>query len=163
MDVKLNTEQQELVTKNHRLIYWYAHKNNLNLEEWYDLLAIELCYTVLNYKEDKGSLSNYFKIRSDWMVSSKLRHNNTKKKQHIDVELFSDYGYEDTEPKRLFSDLELKELFEGEHGNIYQMIYEGYTQEEIASVIHKNQSYVSNLLKKMRKKNAHRQGDFKHY
>ena len=40
--MKLNDEQRGVVEENHQLIYWYAHRRHLDLEEWYDLLAIRL-------------------------------------------------------------------------------------------------------------------------
>ena len=58
----LTKEQQKMVEENHDLIYWYANIKKLNLENWYDLLAIELCGVVLKYNPKKGSLSNYYKI-----------------------------------------------------------------------------------------------------
>lgn len=38
----LNEQQQELVEKNHDLIYWCAKNHKLDLEEYYGDLAIEL-------------------------------------------------------------------------------------------------------------------------
>ena len=53
----LTSEQQEVVRKNHGLIYFYLHKNNLSIEDYYDLAAIGLCKAVLTYEKNKGAFS----------------------------------------------------------------------------------------------------------
>ena len=50
----LTKEQKELVENNHKLIYYYIHKNGLSLDEYYDILAIGLCKAALNFDESKG-------------------------------------------------------------------------------------------------------------
>jgi RNA polymerase sigma factor (sigma-70 family) len=39
---------------NHNLIYWFAHKHHLNLDEFYDILAIALCQAALNFDSFQG-------------------------------------------------------------------------------------------------------------
>lgn len=58
-DVPLNDEQQKFVEANHNLIYAYAHKHNLDLDEYYDILAIALCHAALRYDPSKGLFSTY--------------------------------------------------------------------------------------------------------
>lgn len=53
----LTEEQKKLVSDNHNLIYKYAHKHNLSVEDYYDLLAIGLCKAAQIYNPDKGELS----------------------------------------------------------------------------------------------------------
>lgn len=148
---KLTIDQSKLVEDNHKLIYWYLSKRGLSYDEWYDLFAIELCYTAMAYDKNQGSFSNYFKLRCDWLVKNNFRISQLKKNQHIDLELFD--GYEYPIQKELFTETELCYLFDGKYGTILKMVYEGYTQEEIAHKLGKNQSYVSNILKKIRKSN----------
>lgn len=54
---RLTEEQKELVTKNHDLIYAYAHKNNISIDEYYDVLAIGLCKAASVFDETKGVFS----------------------------------------------------------------------------------------------------------
>lgn len=53
----LNYEQQQLVEQNHNLIYSFAHLRKVNLEEYYDVLAIGLCKAALVYDENRATFS----------------------------------------------------------------------------------------------------------
>ena len=53
----LTTEQQLLVEENHNLIYDFANKRNLIIDEYYDILAIGLCKAAPNYDINKGKFS----------------------------------------------------------------------------------------------------------
>ena len=155
--MRLTEEQKQIVEDNHNLIYWYIKIANLDYQEWYDLLAIELCYTVMKYDESKGSLSNYFKMRADGLVYKEYRKSQAQKRYHVDLEyidnIYSDVkdeleGYASTNS----SDTEVRDLFKGEYGEIMRMKYEGYSQTEIAEALGCSQSYVSKILKKLRNK-----------
>lgn len=50
----LTIEQQQLATDNHRLIYQYAKENALDLEDYYDILAIGLCRAAALYDATLG-------------------------------------------------------------------------------------------------------------
>lgn len=53
-DTPLTEEQRLLVENNHNLIYYYANRNRLDLEEYYDVLAIGLCKAAKYYNESSG-------------------------------------------------------------------------------------------------------------
>lgn len=53
----LTNEQRELVEKNHNLIYGFASKKNLNIDDCYDILAIGLCCAAKIFDESKGKFS----------------------------------------------------------------------------------------------------------
>lgn len=57
--MRLNEEQKKLVEDNHNLIYWFARKKHINIEEYYDILAQGLCIAAYNYDSSKGSFSAY--------------------------------------------------------------------------------------------------------
>lgn len=144
--MRLNDEQRLMVEENHNLIYWIIHDRHLDINEWYDLLAIELCLSVVGYQPSKGSFSNYYKIRSDSLISRELRKETAKKKSNngiysLDVQfnLQSDYDLE--------TEVELESLFEGEYGEILRLKRNGYNQTEIADILGYSQSYVSRILK----------------
>lgn len=61
----LTEEQKRMVEENHNLIYWYCHKYNLDIEEYYGLFAIELCKAIQSYDPTKSKLSTYV-IRAFW-------------------------------------------------------------------------------------------------
>ena len=54
---RLTVEQQVLVEQNHNLIYDFAKKRNLIIEEYYDILAIGICKAALIYDKDIGEFS----------------------------------------------------------------------------------------------------------
>ena len=56
-EYKLTDEQRELVTKNHDLIYSFAHKINISIDEYYDVLAIGLCKAAKSFDNSKGEFS----------------------------------------------------------------------------------------------------------
>lgn len=54
---ELNYEQQQLAEQNHNLIYSFAKSRKLDLEEYYDVLAIGLCKAALVYDKNKATFS----------------------------------------------------------------------------------------------------------
>lgn len=56
---KLNSKQQRLVEENHNLIYGFAQKKKLEVDEVYDILALGLCRAALTYDEEKSSFSTW--------------------------------------------------------------------------------------------------------
>lgn len=50
----LTDEQKLLVEQNHKLIYDFIYKKNLNFEEYYDILAIYLCRAAMKFEPEKG-------------------------------------------------------------------------------------------------------------
>lgn len=156
--IKLTEEQSKLVEDNHSLIYWYINLKGLNQDEWYDLLAIELCKAVQKHNKDKSGIANYFKLRADFLVRREYFKNKVQKRSNngmYDIEeLFAD----DTELVKLSYDYNedimenilLKDLTSGEFGDIIKLKWEGYTQGEIAEMLGVSQSYISKALKKVR-------------
>lgn len=73
----LNDKQRKLVEDNHSLIYWYAGKYKVPIEEYYDVLAMALCYAAYNYDESKGAFSTlaiktmYFKMQHEFSYNTK--------------------------------------------------------------------------------------------
>ena len=56
---RLTIEQQEMVSKNHNLIYSLANKRNIDLDDFYGVLAIGLCRAAMFYDESKGAFSTF--------------------------------------------------------------------------------------------------------
>lgn len=154
---KLTDIERQMVEDNHNLIYWYANKKNLDLDEWYDLLAIELCKTVRKYNQDRGSLSTYFKLRADIMVYRKLQEKyrsgelydyEIDESQHCDeaVEVFD----------KVDSDIALESLLDSLETDrdrlIIKMKLDGYTQKEIAEETGLTQQGVGWVLRRVRER-----------
>ncbi|MBR1526307.1 MAG: sigma-70 family RNA polymerase sigma factor [Prevotella sp.] len=53
-DFALTQEQQELAAENHNLIYRFAQAREINVEEFYDVLAIALCKAAKAYDQSRG-------------------------------------------------------------------------------------------------------------
>lgn len=147
--MRLTEEQAKIVEENHSLIFWYLHKMNLNIEDWYDLLAIELCNSVMKHDASRGSLANYFKLRCDGVVSKEYRKSKSLKRAHEKIRYVENvHGVED--PFDLTAHIELKEILNGPYGKLLTMKYEGYTQTEMAKELGISQTYVSKMLRQLR-------------
>lgn len=147
----LTPEQSAMVEENHSLIYWYANIKHLDLDNWYDLLAIELCYTVMKYDAEKGSLSNYYKLRADNLVKKEYAKSQLQKNFTL-----GDLPLEDaicgSETVDLDERIDLEAILEQENtGQILKMRANGYTQAEIADILGVTQSYISKIIDRKRR------------
>ena len=145
----LTEQQKELVEKNHNLIYWVLNKYNLEMSEYYDLLAIELCHTIMKYDSKKGSLSNYYKMRCDSLLKREYAKQSANKNSNNGLYPLTDYN-DGADELNVEDIVELEDMFNGEYGEILRMKAHGYNQSEIAEHFGCTQSYVSKLLSKLR-------------
>ena len=162
--MKLTEQQAKIVESNHNLIYGFAHFRNLDLEEWYGLLAIQLCETVLKWDDSRGKLSTLYYLHCDSLVRNEYVRRNAQKNQDGGL-LSLDYEYQEgnNEPYDMEDMFEhevrgnsiydivnkkntLEELSRGKYGEIFQLRYEGYTQEEIADIVGLSQPHISRIL-----------------
>ena len=70
---KLSNEQREFVEQNHGLIYSYAHRKKLNLEEYYGILALALCQAAVLWDKRKSSFSTYVYMKMSSYVNAHIR------------------------------------------------------------------------------------------
>ncbi len=60
METTPSINKKKLAEENHKLIYWFCWKNHLDIEEWYDIIAIGYMKGINSYDETKGvKLSTY--------------------------------------------------------------------------------------------------------
>lgn len=78
--MQLTDKQQELVTKNHNLIYKILKDRKLN-DEYYDIAAIALCEAAITYDSDIGKFSTYAYKRINNKINDELRKNNCYKRK----------------------------------------------------------------------------------
>jgi len=149
--MKLTAEQQDIVAENHNLIYWYINRRGLKTTDWYDLLAIELCYAVIKYNKDRGSFSNYFKMRADNLIRKEYSKTQLKKNKRITPSQLDNETCLCGTQSDMNIIMEVNDLFNGENGDIIKMRAEGYTQSEIADIVGVTQSYISKIIDKKRK------------
>lgn len=147
--MQLTEEQSQVVADNHNLIYWYINMKKLDPNEYYDLLAIELCNTAMKYNPDRGSFATYFKLRADGIIYKEYRKTQAQKRIHVKVSLL-DNLHTMIDDGDIADSIELQELLDGEYGEIVRLRIEGYSQTEIAEIMDTNQSKVSKILKKLK-------------
>lgn len=144
----LTDDDRELVSENHKLIYWYLNLKGLDHDEWYGLLATELCKTIVKHDESLGSLANYFKIRCDGVVAKEFRKRNAKKRYHVPVEYADECNGELID----FDLIALEQFVENSDCDVLKLKFQGYSQKEIAEIVGISQSQVSRILGEMRGK-----------
>lgn len=147
--MQLTKEQSQVVADNHNLIFWYINMKHLDINEYYDLLAIELCNTAMKYNPDRGSFATYFKLRADGIIYKEYRKTQAQKRLHIKVPLL-DNLHTLIDDGDITDSIELQELLDGEYGDIVRLRIEGYSQTEIAEIMDTNQSKISKILKKLK-------------
>lgn len=97
----LTEEQKRMVEENHNLIYWYCHKYNLDIDEYYGLFAIELCLAVQSYDPTKSKISTYI-IKAFWNKHvnwEKGKKRNKRKANENIISLDKDFGEDGKEYK----------------------------------------------------------------
>lgn len=149
MKLKLTQEESKIVEDNHNLIYWVANKLNLDLEEWYGLLAIELCIAVQKHKPERGSLSNYYLLRSRGLRYKEIKKSQSLKNEHISIN-YIEGMYPCTDYGSIEENYEINEWLNSDRYGILEMKADGYTQKEIATELGVSQSYVSKILKRIK-------------
>lgn len=163
--MKLTDAEKEVVTNNHNLIYGYIRDRSLDEEEWYGLLAIELCKAVKHHNKHLGELSTFYYRLCDNLLYTKITKSNAQKRQDGGI-LSLDYEYEDgsctytmldkiesdldTTLDKIIVDEKLNELLDDEFGEIVKLRCEGYSQEEISEITGWSQSYISLILRRLR-------------
>lgn len=147
--MKLTEVQAKVVEENHNLIYGYANDKKLDLEEWYDLLAIELCKAVIKHNPEKGKLSTYYYMRCNSLVGKEFKKSLNQKNFHMGLYSLEEsevgYGEEDYINHGLLDMLENEE-----YGQVIRLRSEGYTQVEVADMLGMSQSQVSRMIGKAR-------------
>lgn len=83
--IKLTTEQQQLVTDNHNLIYHLMNKFNLSdndVEDWYGICAIGLCNAALLFDSTKNfKFSTYACVCIEHEILKTFQVNNYPKRK----------------------------------------------------------------------------------
>lgn len=172
----LTLEQQDFVEKNHNLIYDFAYKRNLMLEEYYGVLAIALCKAAISYNDKIGEFSTYaFRVMSnemnmhwehmisrdsipkDMIVYIENKVNSEKcNNDSSDIAFFDVVSSKNKMLEDLLSDIEVKELMKlltEQEKMVVNYIVSGIKQKEIAKIIGCSQQNISGrILKSVRTK-----------
>lgn len=152
-DIKLTDAESRAVAENHNLIYWYANYKQLNIDDWYDLLAIELCYTIQKYDKSKGKLSSFYKLRANNMVSNEFRLNSRIKRKGVLISIDNDdfkLNIEDTDSvdiiAQYITDIENDNSLDKKVKDVLLYKLKGYTQTEISKMLNISQPMISRIV-----------------
>lgn len=167
--MKLTESQSKLVEQNHNLIYGFAKKYNLDIEEWYGILALALCKTALSFDSEKAKFSTLYYLCASQMVEVERRKWRTQKRIPKESCISLDEPLDDTDltlktclaDTRIdfVKDLELKEqlstllkTLSDRDKKIFELSRIGVKQDVIADIVGTPQSNVSRRLKIIRNK-----------
>ena len=166
----LNTKQQHLVEDNHNLIYSFAHLKKLDLEEYYDLLAIALCKAALIFDENKGMFSTlvYMCMNNEVkLIKRKEKEKKTIPKYMVDS-LDYIYSSDNDDSENSLIDKIIKDIFPAPDESVvnaimfnnfyYQnldnrerlivdLVFQGKNQTDISKKLLVSQPQVSRLIK----------------
>ena len=165
--MKLTEEQKKLVEENHNLIYWFAKKYHISIEEYYDVLAQGLCMAAYHYDPSKCSFSTYaylcmntemhveyrktlrkseipqgniFHYENAWQLSDLIPTNEKTENKVIDR-----ISYEN-----LIS--LLNDILNDKDKEVLSYILNGLTMREIAKIEGTSHQAIHNRMKKIREK-----------
>lgn len=157
METTPSIDRKKLAEENHKLIYWFCWKNHLDLEEWYDIIAIGYMKGINSYNGNlKIKLSTYLNkvmkneyfialrnksfakyIPENEILSLNFEYNSDKDKENysvLDLVVNENSFFENdvcfkVDIKRAFSELKISKR----NYEIFMKRVQGSTLEEIAS------------------------------
>lgn len=136
--MKLTDSQKILVEDNHNLIYHVCKKLHLNLDEYYDVLALSLCKAAVKFKPDKGVTFSTFAIKVMTMDAFSQMRKDKVRAKHTQTDFGGNGDYNDEY-------IDLSELDSLEK-RVVDLKVAGYTQKEIADIIGITKSKVVRIL-----------------
>lgn len=164
-DLPLNEEQRELAAQNHNLIYSFAHSHYLDLEEFYDILAIALCIAAREFDPNRGckfssyayrvmtvAVCKYFRdinaasripIGSIRSINEEIVNHEGAKTELIEVlegDFFTTYIDETTvHVQRFLETLNVNEKY------IVFGLLNGYREQDLARYLHYTRANISRI------------------
>lgn len=160
---QLNKEQQDIVIQNERLIYFAAKTYHLDIDEFYDLLAIGLCKAAMFWNPSgEGKFSTYALtvMRNECYMYLRGQSKCPPSELITSYELVSKFdedgnrlnilnfipGDSDVWDKIVYINTDTISDTEQE---LLEMSLAGYTQTEIREKLNITQSYVCKKLKRI--------------
>lgn len=168
-DYPLTEEQKRLVADNHNLIYGFANKKNLDVEEYYDVLAIGLCKAARIFDSSKGCqfstvaytcMNNEIKqvwrmettssrIPTDCVISYNKRVRTSEDNESVELinvisqRLKSNFDTSRADISEFFNTLSETQKF------VLNRVVVGYRENEIADYLGISQAQVSRYKKRI--------------
>lgn len=173
MSKMLNEKQQELVEKNHNLIYKFAKNKGLAIDEYYGILAIGLCKAALAYDENKGKFSTIAYCCMSSVMKEHYRCINRQRtipedkivsynsqigdedidKSYIDT-IADDCCVQDTVISNIITERIMDTLNDKER-TIAKLLIDGMTHSEISAKLGYSRQNITYHAQQMRKKIVH--------
>lgn len=173
VDTPLTNEQQKLVSDNHNLIYAYARKHNLDLDEYYGILAIGLCKAALIFDSNLGFMFSTLAHVSMHHECYSYQRDMSRRKRYIPDELMMSLDApvdDDPYSKELYDKIydifndkyrtgviktELKDFIRTLRQTdqlILFYTFQGYEQKEIAAALGMTRANVNGRLHVLKKR-----------
>ena len=166
--MELNEEEKKLVEDNHNLIWYYVRRYGISYDEYYDVLAIELCKAAKHYDESKGTFSTIalkfmnnkmHKLHEESTLQRKIpkdKINNYNSVLDIEYKVGSNYDMEKNIVNKMNLENELHKAFEvitnERDRKIMYYRLKNLTVMEIGEMLNITHQYVSARIKQIRKK-----------
>ena len=168
----LSPEQQKLVADNHNLIYSFARKYKIDIEEYYDVLALGLCKAAMYHDGVSGKFSTlaYQSMKTMYMDEIVTYGKRSKRGGNKKTEYYEEFISDDESRGTYFdllSDIKIPDedsmilklnfqefcrYITNREFNVLKMKLSGMTQKEIAKEYGVTHQMVSLWLKAIRKK-----------
>ena len=165
--MKLTEEQKKLVEENHGLIYGFAKRYNIPVEDYYGVLAKGLCMAAYHYDPSKCSFSTYAYLCMNTVMH--VEHRKTLRKSEIPQGNIFHYENawqlsdliptnEKTENKVIdkisYENLTslLNDILNDKDKEVLSYILNGLTMREIAKIEGTSHQAIHNRMKKIREK-----------
>ena len=175
MEIKrLNDKQRQLAEENHNMIYSFAKKFQLNLDEYYGVLATGLCKAALSYVDGEFQFSTF---AYTCMLNAVKNYQARKYAQRrilnemdilsLDESIFNNGDDQEITVGETIADKSvdvqndceingLQQAFSGYLNNkereILKYLFQGLTYKEIAEIIGGSMQNVGQYVQRMRRK-----------
>lgn len=138
----LNSNQQQLVADNHGLIAGYAKTHNLDLEDWYGVLAIGLCKAAFYYDESKGAAFSTLAFKCMNNVVWRTYQSNKNNIENNSEILSLDFESADSDGNRC----DLGDLIPDINADTERCVTEKITVENFKASLSEREKYIINML-----------------
>lgn len=163
-------EQRKLAEDNHNLIYGFLNKHELSIEEYYDVAAIGLCKAAISYDSSITQFATYAYtvMYNEIKVCYRRQQASIRVPTHLidyyDAPIHTEGTHEltllDVIPSHecledTILNCECIKKFVGtlseQEKKLVMLVYNECTQTEMAATLGLSQSYVSRMLRKLKK------------
>lgn len=160
----MTNEQKALVLDSYNLIYWYAKKNNLDLEEYEDILAYALCKAANSFDPQRTTKfstlaitcmrnEHYMHVRKESKHKRCLSYNSVFPLVQGNDEELTEYVETIIGDRSIYDRINMLDfsVFDEVTQKVLNYKICGYTQAEISKILGYSQSWISRILRNCEK------------